>query len=343
MKKILLIIFIISALISCKKQTLEEKFHDSISYCNISNVQKLLKKGADVNCVIYQDETALNYLCGINRENSYEIADLLIKNGANTNSYTLETDTYEEKKFLFTKIEKKYCICNCVSVGKIELLIKNGAEIDVDCGNGITPLMYYIEKAYYEKSDYNNSYYNELINIIKILLENGADVNHKLENGVTPLIIALQYQNREVVDLLLQYGAEIHEDYVHLKLNPFRNTIFEDFGDEADYNFSELTSVCNAGYVDLLRKYMENHKVDLFSHSGDGYDYFFCAVQSDNPEMIEFLLPYYGNINSKRYTLIDLDNKPTYGYTLYGIAHHFGCEKIEKVLLDHGANGFTHY
>ena len=160
---------------------------------------------------------------------------------------------------------------------------------------------------------------------------------------MTPLLIALQYQNREVVDLLLQYGAEIHEDYVHLILNPFRNTIFEDFGDKADYTFSELTSICNAGYVDLLKGYLENHKVNLFSHSGDGYDYFFCAVQSNNPEIVEYLLPYYGNINSKRYTIIDLDNKPTYGYTLYGVAHHFGCEKVAEVLLTHGADGFTHY
>lgn len=343
MKKILLIIFIISALISCKKQTLEEKFRESVLDNDIKAVSKFISKGVDVDYTPGRFETSLYNLCGYGHTEYFEICDLLIKNNADVNYFTTRIDKDLNKSFIFAKIEKKYCICNCVSADILDLLVKNGAVIDVDCGNGITPLMYYVEQACLSSNYVDKSYYYIVLANIKTLLENGADVNHKLENGVTPLIIALQYQNRETVDLLLQYGAEIHEEYVHLKMNPFRNTIFEDYGDEADYNFSELTSICNAGYVDLLKEYMENHKVDLFSHSGDGYDYFFCAVQSDNPEMIEFLLPYYGNINSKRYTLIDLDNKPTYGYTLYGIAQHFGCEKIEKVLLDHGANGFTHY
>lgn len=281
-------------------------------------------------------------MCKTEEEGSYDLADLLIKNGIDINLLYLNTD-YENSDFVFANSKYYSFLSKCNSKEKAQLLISNGINIDIDCGNGITPLMQYIESGYIYRDSYNHTWGNNSKEIIKLLLKNGADVNHKLENGVTPLLIALQYQNREVVDLLLQYGAEIHEDYVHLILNPFRNTIFEDFGDKADYTFSELTSICNAGYVDLLKGYLENHKVNLFSHSGDGYDYFFCAVQSNNPEIVEYLLPYYGNINSKRYTIIDLDNKPTYGYTLYGVAHHFGCEKVAEVLLTHGADGFTHY
>ena len=342
MKKIALLLIIVLSITSCKQKTIEEKFEDAIGNCNISRVRNLLSKNIEIDKEIIMGETALSYVCGIYKDNSYEIAELLIKKGANVNS-TILNNEIDRKKFVFAKAERLPILTQCTSLEKAQLLVSNGAEVDLDCGSGITPLMYFVESSgiYQQKSD--ESWYKTYLEIIKLLLENGADVNHKLENGVTPLLIALQYQNREVVDLLLQYGAEIHEDYVHLVLNPFRNTIFEDFGDKADYNFSELTSICNAGYVDLLKKYLENHKVNLFSHSGDGYDYFFCAVQSNNPEIIEYLLPYYGNINSKRYTIIDLDNKPTYGYTLYGVAHKFGCEKVEEVLLAHGADGFTHY
>ena len=59
--------------------------------------------------------------------------------------------------------------------------------------------------------------------------------------------------------------------------------------------------------------------------------------------MVEYVLPYYGNINSKRYTILSYDNEPTYGYTLYGIAKEYGCEQTAQVLLAHGADGFTHY
>lgn len=342
MKKIALLFIIVLSITSCKQKSIEERFTEALYMLDFKTVNKLLKK--DDCCTFLKQNEAkfFSYLCKTEEEGSYDLADLLIKNGIDINLLYLNTD-YENSDFVFANSKYYSFLSKCNSKEKAQLLISNGINIDIDCGNGITPLMQYIESGYIYRDSYNHTWGNNSKEIIKLLLKNGADVNHKLENGVTPLLIALQYQNREVVDLLLQYGAEIHEDYVHLILNPFRNTIFEDFGDKADYTFSELTSICNAGYVDLLKGYLENHKVNLFSHSGDGYDYFFCAVQSNNPEIVEYLLPYYGNINSKRYTIIDLDNKPTYGYTLYGVAHHFGCEKVAEVLLTHGADGFTHY
>ncbi|MBD5432724.1 MAG: hypothetical protein HDR35_00240 [Treponema sp.] len=237
---------------------------------------------------------------------------------------------------LLPKRKRDFCITNCNSPEKVELLVSNGASVDADCGNGITPLVYY---TYLAANSYEPSLYRTLLKIIEVLLDNGADANHRLESNVTPLVIALQYEKRDLVNLLMRHGAEIHEDFVRM-----RKKLYEHIEIYEEYLFSELTSVFSSGYVDLAKKYLENHNVDLFSDIGIGLDYFCCAVISDKPEMVKLILPYYGNINSRRYTLVKLHDKmPIYGVTLYGIADAYGCQNSERTLLEHGADGFLHY
>ena len=49
------------------------------------------------------------------------------------------------------------------------------------------------------------------LKIAKILLENGADVSVKNKNGYTPLNIAIKHDFKEMVDLLIKYGAKENE------------------------------------------------------------------------------------------------------------------------------------
>jgi ankyrin repeat protein len=46
------------------------------------------------------------------------------------------------------------------------------------------------------------------MDVVKTLLAHGADVNAKNESGKSPLLQAVQYGHKEVVEVLLQAGAE---------------------------------------------------------------------------------------------------------------------------------------
>lgn len=60
----------------------------------------------------------------------------------------------------------------------------------------------------------------EAVKVIAQLLDNGEDVNEGDEQGITPLITACRYGEDEIVDLLIQRGADIHATSKELKISP---------------------------------------------------------------------------------------------------------------------------
>ena len=49
--------------------------------------------------------------------------------------------------------------------------------------------------------------YKRNIQAVRLLLEHGADVNARGESGETPSQLGLEYDYREIVELLSEYGA----------------------------------------------------------------------------------------------------------------------------------------
>lgn len=83
----------------------------------------------------------------------------------------------------------------------VELLITDGANINVEDENGWTPLRHATRK-YRNVND---------VEIIKILIENGADVNAKNDkDGWTPLIWAAKEGDYDLVKLLIAKGADVN-------------------------------------------------------------------------------------------------------------------------------------
>ncbi len=83
------------------------------------------------------------------------------------------------------------------SKGIVELLLKNGANIEAKDDKERTPLMYASSSNAKE--------------VVEVLLKNGANIEAKVSNGWTPLFFPLITNSKEVevVDVLLKNGANI--------------------------------------------------------------------------------------------------------------------------------------
>lgn len=81
------------------------------------------------------------------------------------------------------------------SAGRIRTLANQGADLNVHAGvNGWTPLMHAIHK-------------NQKGSVVA-LLEAGANVNERGSGGETPLMMAAGYGYTDIVNVLLDHGAD---------------------------------------------------------------------------------------------------------------------------------------
>lgn len=95
----------------------------------------------------------------------------------------------------------------------VEILIDNGADVNMTDKSGNIPLLAAMTNGfwYYPPEKATIQEYKE---IIKILINNGADVNVKPEAGNTPLHWAVfdsrSFNNSDIIELLLKYGARVN-------------------------------------------------------------------------------------------------------------------------------------
>lgn len=164
---------------------------------NAAAVSLLLEHKADPNIRTLMEESPL-FLCIEN--NNAEIARLLLDNGA--------AAAVDQRIFDQDKVEIKYSPLSDASaqgsLRAVELLLRNGADVNAKDIFGNTPLMAAAENGH--------------THIAEFLIKKGANVTEKNSCGGTALTAAVDNGTIELFELLIKNGAS--------KVDGFRSSIF---------------------------------------------------------------------------------------------------------------------
>ncbi|XP_019854767.1 PREDICTED: ankyrin-2-like [Amphimedon queenslandica] len=222
------------------------KIHKSLSL-----IRCLLDIGADPNKEIYLGNEGMNSLIFATTLNNTEVMSLLVEYGANVHKFigpegrsaihlAAAAGYAEALEFLLRKgvsPDHRLPSINGTPLmlasfhqhrNIILLLLKNGANLDIQNKNGISALAgacdngrYSMAKLLLEKGANPNlqtieghtalalSCIRSKKEIVKLLLDFNADPNIPLFNGFTPLMLACQNKDYMIVKLLLQAGVSV--------------------------------------------------------------------------------------------------------------------------------------
>jgi ankyrin repeat protein len=146
----------------------------------ILEIDRLIKKGADVNSETEEGVTPIVYAVSNNRT---KIAKMLIDYGADLNKLTAR---YETPLIIAVKNQNEEIT---------EALIRGGADLDLTDNYDATPLHYASVYGY--------------LQLVDLLLYYDVSIDKKTVEGTTPLLAAVWAENADVADLLIQKGANM--------------------------------------------------------------------------------------------------------------------------------------
>eukprot|EP00833_Pecoramyces_ruminatium_P006505 jgi/Orpsp1_1/1180537/evm.model.c7180000073809.1 len=183
----------------------------SYYYLNISfKIASLIERGSDVNFVDKDGNTPLVYAI---EKKSLSVVMLLIKNGANIN--------------FFIKNRNLSVVMYAIELNRVDIvkyLVKCGANINFKNENDInvlintskigkTKIFEYLVKN--NVNDFTSEIIQKIIldkrlDLLNILIENDLNINIKDDKGNTPLVYAIKCRNMEIIEYLINNGADCH-------------------------------------------------------------------------------------------------------------------------------------
>ncbi len=146
----------------------------------VLEVDRLIKKGADINSETEEGITPLVYAIA---NNQTKVAKMLIEYGSNLDKLTARDET---PLIIAVKNQNEEIT---------EALIRGGADIDLTDKYDATPLHYASVYGY--------------LQLVDILLYYDVSIDKKTVEGTTPLLAAIWAGNADVADLLIQKGANM--------------------------------------------------------------------------------------------------------------------------------------
>ena len=208
--------------------------------------------------------TPYHIICG-SPGDYYELLELMIKELGKT---LVNAKDNKDRTALMRAVRNANVKC-------VESLIANGADvnlmnkkfIDSWMADQLSPLIDSINMLHPE----SRCSHDTMMEIIDILLENGADVNQPCyHERRTPIMYAVFLGNVNCIEKLIQKGAEV---------------------DCADKDGNLLcTLAARTGNVEVIKCLLEDTNIDKNSIDREGCSVLYCAVSSRNIEAVRYLL-----------------------------------------------------
>ena len=207
---------------------------------NADTINVLLNAGADPNIVAADGNTGIHH--AVRGDYSNEVLQALIDHGAEVNSINGETKT------------ALMIACEEGNMGAINVLLNAGADPDTaDAGCGETCLHYAVAGDCRKEA-------------LEKIISHSADVNATNKNNVTSLMIACRKGNIDVINVLLNAGADtdIADAYGYTWLHfaveggCSKQVLHAILGHGADvnatnkYNETALKTACEKGNEDII-------------------------------------------------------------------------------------------
>jgi len=248
---------------------------------------------ADLSLQDELGQTPLHQAATYNQPNTIR---LLVKNGANINigSGSKIGTPLHAAAMGNPKIKTELCL-------GAEELIKSGANIDAQAGDGFTPLHIAVKNSMIEmvelllKNKANSSIKTNTghtplcyainkknANMVKVLLNNGVNPDEPIITGHTPLHMAANDNNAEIIKILLDNGADFR------KTNAKEGTGHNALHDIAISSFE----------LEALKALISHPKVDVYMEDNYGDTALHIATFAGNIEAVK-LLSNVININVK--------------------------------------------
>lgn len=266
------------------------------SHCwskNIEIVEFLTKNGADVNSPITRFDKEYNllslFVADDNADqNNFEIVKILINNGANINAKNdkgltpldlLQEDGIHQLRKVTEQIRlfliQNGAECNPVSKEKYEKSILNDKLFKACENDKLDDVKELISKGAninaqpFGKTPLITASENGFYDIVEILIDNGADIHLKDFKGDTPLNWAVSWGRTKIVNFLIQKGAIV---------NTFNNA-----------GHTPLIQAVDEGYVEIVKLLIDNG-ANVNAQNGYGDTAIIKAAYHKNIPLVQLLL-----------------------------------------------------
>ncbi len=225
----------------CKKKpsATTTPLHKAVEAGDVEQVQSLISGGADVNARNWSGNTPLHQAL---RKGDKHIAEVLVVNGADVNAKNRSGNTplhyvaagrtppYRLHYLASSNNTLPQSTIRSERKDAAELLIAEGADVNIKAKNGDTPLHFAARRGNMDvaevlivkgadvnaKDEDGYTPLHETVDarqhcdFVELLITNGADINAKNKDGVIPLHTATLRGDRDVVELLIANGADIN-------------------------------------------------------------------------------------------------------------------------------------